>query len=191
MRRLALAALAAVACGSSGTTPAPSVRDAASDVASVPVDTGTVCSNIPDYASASDCNTVPNTALAVAFSDGAGERPTFTGGTIVDGLYQASKVEGWNASNKMGRQMTLVVAEQGTKIFWSGDVLAGSDRANLKAITTVAPSGNQLALTVLCLQSQAAIPATMTFTATPTQLVLAAAQNDALTVTTYTRVGCP
>lgn len=191
MRRLTLAALAAVACGSSGTTPASSVPDAAVDVASVPADAGAVCSNIPDYASADTCNTVPNTAPAVAFTDGAGDRPTFVGGTLVDGLYQASNVEGWNISTKMGRQMTLVVAERGTKLFWSGDVLAGSARANLKAITAVVPSGNQLAVTVLCRQGQGAIPATMSYTATPTQLILAAAQNESLTVTTYTRVGCP
>ncbi len=191
MRRLTLAALAAVACGSSGTAPASSVPDAAVDVASVHLDTGAICSNSPDYASTSACNTVPNTAPAVAFTDGAGDRPTFVGGTIVDGLYQASKVEGWNISTKMGRQMTLVAAERGTKLFWSGDVLAGSARANLKAITNVVPSGNQLAATVLCRQGQGAIPATMSYTATPTQLVLAAGQDDALTVTTYTRVGCP
>ncbi len=193
MRSLALVLALAAGCGakSAGTRLDGSVRDTAAAETSAPLDTAPVCPGMPDYTSADQCNTVPNTAVAVSFTDGTGDPPAFTGGTILDGVYQATKVEGWNPVSRTGRRFTIVVAEQGKKLFWSGDVLTETESVSLKAITTAATSGNQLTQAALCLQGAVGIPNTMSYTATPSRLVLAATQGDALLVTTYTRMGCP
>jgi hypothetical protein len=185
---LQVAPLLLVGCGASSQAPTPAVD------ASVPSDSVTAtCPGAPDFSSASTCNSVVNDATAVGFTVGAGDPPTFTGGTISDGVYHASKAEAWGTSTGTGRRMTIVVLEGGTKFYYSGDVLdaQGGVATTLVAITTAWTSGNQLNQTTACLTGSAQIPAVENYTATSTELILSTSQGSVVSATTYARAGCP
>jgi len=197
--RIALAAtLTLVGCGSNSPTSVPAqdantsvgARDGAADtVATNPA----TCQGAPDYSSgAQTCNSLVNDATPVLFTTGVGDVPTFTGGTIMDGLYHATKTEAWGASTGTGRRFTLVVLEDGTKFYYAGEILddQGGVATPLVAITTASTSGNQLNQTVVCLTGSVQIPVE-SYTATSAELILAASQGSVVSVTTYTRVGCP
>ena len=198
VRRIALiATLTLVGCGSGSPTSAPvpdantpaGLRDGASDTNTANPAT---CPGAPDYASGATCNSLVNDAAPVLFTPGVGDAPTFTGGTIMDGVYHATKAEAWGASSGTGRRYTLVVLEGGTKFYYAGEILdaQGAVSATMVAITTASTSGNQLNQTVVCLTGSAQIPVEK-YTATSTELILSATQNSVVSVTTYTRVGCP
>jgi hypothetical protein len=148
-------------------------------------------------AAAPACNTVTNIANAVPFAAGTGAAPTPMGGKITDGIYQASRADGYGAGlTPSGRRLTIVVTDGGTRFLWAGDVLsadASSVIGSFRADTTMTVSGTQLLATTDCSSAATSpIPATLDFTATATQLVLAAAPNSSggVAVTTYTRNGC-
>ena len=196
--RIVLAAiLTLLGCGSGSPTSLP-VPDASTPAASrdgAP-DTTTAspatCPGAPDFSSVETCNKVVNDAAAVLFTPGVGDAPTFTGGTIVDGLYHATKAEAWGASTGTGRRFTLVVLEGGTKFYYAGDILnaQGGVATSMVATATVSRSGNQLNHTIGCISDSVQIPVE-SYTATSTELILAVVQDPVVTATTYTRVGCP
>jgi len=191
---IVLAAILA-ACGAGSSAPAtvpdayvPLVgRDAAADV------TNAATCPPSDFSSSATCNTVVNDATAVAFTPGTGNAPTFTGGTIKDGVYHATKAEAWGSSTGTGRRFTLVVLEGGTKFYYVGDILdaQGGVATTMVAITTASTSGNQLNQTTVCMVGSAQIPTIESYTATSTELILSATQGSVVSVTTYTRAGCP
>ena len=186
-----VATLSLVGCGSGSPVPVPDANPGTRDGATDTVATGpSTCKG--DFSSANACNTVINDATPVLFTPGAGDAPTFTGGTIVDGVYHATKAEAWGASTGTGRRFTLVVLEGGTKFYYAGDILddQGGVATTMVAITTASTSGNQLNQTTVCLSGSAQIPVE-SYTATSTELILAASQGSILSVTTYTRAGCP
>jgi hypothetical protein len=153
------------------------------------------------------CNNLPFPAARVPFAAGTGSPPIFTGGTLVDGLYTATKAEGWNTTTGSGRQMGIVIANNGKTMLWfgqtlnadgSGDVDAGSaNLAWLRGNYTLSPaSANTLAVTVTCSAGTTKAPDALLYTATstnPPQLVLAnaGAADPTVAVTTYERQGCP
>jgi hypothetical protein len=151
------------------------------------------------------CNSPAFPAARVPFTAGAGSPPTFTGGTLVDGLYAAIKAEGWNTTTGSGRQMGIVIANGGKTMLWfgqtlnadgSGDLDAGN-LAWLRGNYTLSPaSANTLAVTVDCAAGTTKAPSALLYTATstsPPQIVLAnaGATDPTVAVTTYERQGCP
>jgi hypothetical protein len=141
------------------------------------------------------CNTLANAASAVPFTAGVGEPPVPAGGAIIDGLYHATRVEGFGNAAPSGRRLSIAVLDGGTRFIWAGDVLdatATTTVLSFRADTHVAPAGTQLAFTVDCSSTTPSpIPPSLAYTATGNQLVLLLANNGATSVTTYTRTGCP
>jgi hypothetical protein len=152
------------------------------------------------------CNNLLFPAARVPFTVGTGSPPTFTGGTLVDGLYVAIKAEGWNTTTGSGRQMGIVIANGGKTMLWfgqtlnadgSGDVDAGgANLAWLRGNYTLSPAAaNTLAVTVDCSVGSTKAPALLLYTATstsPPDLVLAngGATDPTVAVTTYEWQGC-
>lgn len=151
------------------------------------------------------CNTPSFPATRVPFTVGTGSAPSFTGGTLVDGLYAAIKAEGWGTTTGRGRQMGIVIGNSGRTLLWfgqtlnadgSGDVDAGTAglgwlRANYD-LTMV--SDNTLGLSETCLVGTTSGPPQLLYTATatnPPQLILANVESPSAAVTTYERQGCP
>jgi hypothetical protein len=153
------------------------------------------------------CNTLPFPSTRVPFTVGTGSAPSFTGGTLVDGLYAAIKAEGWDTTASRGRQMGIVIgsSNDGKTLLWfgqtlnadgSGDVDAGTAglgwlRANYK-LTMV--SDNTLGLGEDCLVGTTSGPPRLLYTATatnPPHLILANADSPNTAVVTYERQGCP
>jgi hypothetical protein len=197
---LVLALTVTIGCGSNssgGTPDAATVLSPADSAAGgaggSPADAASAvtCPGAPDFTVASECNSVVNSAPSVDFSPGTGSPPSFSGGTVVDGLYVASKAEAWGTTTGTGRRLTLVVAGNGSKIFWAGDVLSGTTTSSFRANTTVSVSGNQLLQTTTCSTGTVTIPSALSYTATPTEMVFATTSGSIVTATTYTRQGCP
>ena len=151
------------------------------------------------------CNTLPFPSARVPFTVGTGSAPSFTGGTLVDGLYAAIKAEGWGTTTGRGRQMGIVIGNGGKTLLWfgqtlnadgSGDVDAGTAglgwlRANYN-LTMV--SDNTLGLSETCLVGTTSGPPQLLYTATtsnPPQLILANTESPSAAVTTCKRRGCP
>src|SRR6185436_10714737 len=74
-------------------------------------------------AAAPACNTVTNAATAIPFTPGVGSAPAPMGGTLVDGLYEATRTELYGGTTGSGRRITLDVTGGGTHILWVGEVL--------------------------------------------------------------------
>jgi len=138
------------------------------------------------------CNEIPNDAPAIPFS-AESSAPQLGGGVIADGVYHATRAQGFNDAPAAGRRMTLAVSNHGHTFEWSGEVL---DAAGKKVIETVSAtanvsvSGTWLAVTTTCpAQGPSPLPGTMVFSATPTTLILAARddQGTITSVTTYKR----
>ncbi len=137
------------------------------------------------------CNAIANQAPAIPFSPGAAP-PMLGGGTITDGVYHATRAEGFNDAPAAGRRMTLEVSNRGRTFAWAGDVLDAAGKtatATVTANATVSASGTWLAVATTCPTGPSPLPSTMVFSATPTTLVLAARdeQGAVTSVTTYTR----
>jgi hypothetical protein len=206
--RYALAAAALAAGCSNGdsspdSSPSPDLRPAADTAdASAPA-----CVDLPSLVVAGTCNNLPFPTTRVPFTVGAGSAPSFTGGTLVDGLYAASKAEGWGVTAGSGRQMGIVIGNGGKTLLWfgqtlnqdgSGDVDAGTAglywlRGNYDLSVV---SGNTLELIQTCLDPASTTrgPDQLLYTATagtPPQLLLANAASPSAAVTTYERQGCP
>ena len=178
--------LVAVACGSGAST--GKGGDAGVD--------GGACPGAPDLVTAAPaCNTLMNSAAAVPFTAGTGAPPTPAGGVITDGIYHATRVEGFGGAPAAGRRITLAVLDGGTRILWAGDVLdamATTTVLTFRADTHVAAAGAQIAFTVDCSSSTPSpIPPSLGYTASGDQLVLQLTSNGATSVTTYARAGCP
>jgi hypothetical protein len=150
------------------------------------------------------CNTLPFPSTRVPFTVGSGSAPSFTGGTLVDGLYAAVKAEGWGTTSGSGRQMGIVLGNGGKTLLWfgqtlnadgTGDVDAGTSGIGwLRANFALTISGNTLQLAEDCGVGTAQGPPELLYTATatdPPQLLLAKTDNPSDAVTTYERQGCP
>lgn len=181
------AAIAAAGCAGGQSQPADG---APADGAS------TTCTHPPDFTAAPPvCNSAVNSAQAVPFTARTGSPPVPSGGPIVDGVYVSTATEGYGAVTPAGRRITIVVLGGASQILWTGEVLDATGATvtlSFAANTHASASGNQLAFTVDCSStSPAPIPAALTYTATPGQLVLSLAKGADTSVTTYTRTGCP
>jgi hypothetical protein len=135
--------------------------------------------------------------------------PTFTGGTLVDGLYTAIKAEGWGTSTGSGRQMGIVLGNGGHTMLWFGQTLNADGSGDAEQTTTSNglawlranfdlsnAADNRLKLDKTCGAGTTGGPPELLYTATttdPPQLMLANPQTADLTsaVTTYERQGCP
>jgi hypothetical protein len=140
------------------------------------------------------CNTVTNAATAIPFSQATGTAPAPAGGTIQDGLYEATRTELYGATTGGGRRITFVITGGATHMLWAGEVLDATGTAvvaSFRADTSIAVSGTSLAFTLDCTSSTPSpIPPALDFTATGQTLVLSLVTNNGLAVTTYTRRGC-
>jgi hypothetical protein len=149
------------------------------------------------------CNTLPFPAPRLPFTVGSGSAPSFTGGALVDGLYAATRAEGWNVSNGTGRQMGLVLGNGGKTLLWFGQILDADGNGDLESGTAVGwlrgnydleVGANTLDLTATCQTgSGAQAPAQLLYTAVPgnpPQLLLGSAQGQSVSLTTYTWQGC-
>jgi hypothetical protein len=155
-----------------------------------PLPTGGTCPNTVDYFSATACNTLENSAPAIPYTATPGTPPTFSGGTILDGKYHASKVEGFGPTPGTGRKVTIVIAQNATKFYWKGDVLNATQNTPFSAVMTATTEGNQLTQTKICSTGGVGFPP-MSFTASPTAITLSIVSGDTTFVTTYSRIGCP
>jgi hypothetical protein len=157
---------------------------------------GGACPPEPDLVTAAPaCNTLANSASAVPFTAAAGAPPAPGGGVIADGLYHATRVEGFGGATAAGRRITIDILEGGTRFLWAGEVLDATATTTLlsfRADTHAAPAGSQIAFTVDCSSSTPSpIPPSLAYTASGDDLVLSLTNNGATSVTTYTRAGCP
>jgi hypothetical protein len=138
------------------------------------------------------CNTIPNDAKPVPYTPKAGPLPAFAGGPIEDGLYRATRAEGYGDVDPNGRRMTLAVSGGGTELAWSGEMLdaAGvTSLATLRANARATATGSRLDLTTTCSsRSPSPIPARLSYTARPGTLVLGLVDAGGDFVTTYERV---
>lgn len=138
------------------------------------------------------CNAIKNDATPVPFTAKSGPVPVFAGGPLEDGVYQATRAEGYGAVAASGRRMTLAVSAGGTELRWSGDVLEATGAtvlASIRANARVAASGSRLDLTTTCPSvSPNPLPAEMAYAAGPGELRLGLVDARGAFVTTYTRV---
>jgi hypothetical protein len=160
-------------------------------------DMGALCDPEPSLGTASPtCNTLANGAPSVPFTAQPGSPPSFAGGTIEDGLYYVTAVEGYGTVSAVGRRLTLAITGAGTQLYWNGDILDGTAQdiyQSFAANTTATASGSTLTLTPTCASvSPSPLPTSMSYTASATTLALAVvASSSNATVTTFTRQGCP
>jgi hypothetical protein len=146
------------------------------------------------------CNAIANRAPAIPYTPGGGA-PMLGGGAIVDGVYHATRTEGFGDAPAVGVHLTLEVSNNGRTFAWAGDLLDAAGMIATSSLTgnaTVSVSGTWLAVATTCSSATRPAPsplsATMVFSATPTALVLAARdeQGAITSVTTYTRqAGAP
>jgi len=166
---------------------------------------GAACVNVADLVVPDVCTDLPFPATRVPFTAGTGSAPSFTGGTLVDGLYAAIRSEGWGTTNGRGRQMGIVLGDGGKTLLWFGQTLLADGSGDVDAGTAglgwlrahyelTLVSDNTLELTEKCLAGTTSGPPRLLFTATatnPPQLLLANAESPAAAVVTYERQGCP
>ena len=81
------------------------------------------------------CSTLPFPSARVPFTVGTGSAPSFTGGTLVDGLYAAIKAEGWGTTSGRGRQMGIVIGNGGKTLLWFGQTLNADGSGDVDAGT--------------------------------------------------------
>jgi hypothetical protein len=137
-----------------------------------------------------------NNAAGVPFTAGTGSPPAATGGTIVDGVYQATLAQGFGTgAPQNGRQLTIVILDGATRWLWSGKVLdaAGAQTVSMfQANATATVSGTKVALTTDCMSGATSpLPASLDFSATQSELVLSLTNGSYTSVTSYMRIGCP
>jgi hypothetical protein len=137
------------------------------------------------------CNALVNQAPRVTFIARPGPPPVFVGGAIRDGIYEASRAEGYGAAAPSGRRMTLAVSDGGTRFSWAGELLdptGATATASIRADAAVVVAGRELALTTVCTSvTPSPLPDRMAFTATPERLVLGFVEGTSASVTTYER----
>jgi|GEM_PF-4418279 len=150
------------------------------------------------------CNTLPLPSTRIPFTAGSGTAPSFTGGTLVDGLYTAIKAEGWTGTSGTGRQMGIVIGNGGKTLLWFGLILSADGTGDPDASTSVpwlrgnfdisSSSSNTLDLNQTCFTASGAqAPAQLMYTALagdPPRLLLANASSPTAAVTTYEWQGC-
>jgi hypothetical protein len=160
---------------------------------------GASCPARPDLvAAAPACNTVVNAAPSVPFTMGTGSPPAPAGGAILDGLYEATRAEGFGSVTPSGRRLTLVILDGATRMLWAGDVLdaaATTVTTSFRANATMTASGSQIAIAADCSSttpSPSPLPAALGYTASGNTLLLSLIGSDGSgAVTTYARRGCP
>jgi len=172
--------------------------------------TSTTCAPEPSFIlTDGTCNAVPYPGKRVPFTARTGTPPTFTGGTLIDGLYTAIKAEGWGTTTGSGRQMGILLMNGGQTMLWFGQTL-NADGSGDAEPTTVSnglawlrvnlelsrAADNRLQLHKTCKAGTADAPPELLYTATdsdPPLLILAnpSAPDPTSAVTTYEREGCP
>jgi hypothetical protein len=114
-----------------------------------------------------------------------------TGGPLEDGVYVATRADGYGAATPSGRHMTLEIRDGGTRLAWAGEILDAAGGGNGTAVrvnAVVRVAGNSLAITTTCSSvSPSPLPDVMRFAATPGTLRLAFVEGETASVTTYTR----
>jgi len=137
------------------------------------------------------CEALANDAAPVPFTPRSGPPPVFVGGAIEDGLYRASRVEGFGGVEPSGRRMTLEVSGNGTVLAWSGDVLGTRGEttlAKVRADARASASGNRLDLVTTCSSvTPAPLPSQLAFSAQPGVLILGLVDARGAFVTTYAK----
>jgi hypothetical protein len=197
---MALAGACGAACAGSTASQSPADSGAGTDGGSG-ADAGVVatsaCPAAPDpTAAAPNCNVVVNNATAVPFTQGTGTPPMPAGGTIRDGLYEATRAEGYGGATPAGRRLTLVVLNGATRFFFAGEVLDAAGAQTTLAFrvnATAAVSGTRVVFTTTTCMSTATspLPPALDFTATGDNLIMALTSGATTSVTIYTRRGCP
>jgi hypothetical protein len=196
---VALGGACGAACAGSTASPSPTEGGAethgGSD-ADVDLAAG-ACLGAPDLTAATpNCNIVVNNATAVPFTQGTGTPPTPAGGTIRDGLYEATRAEGYGGATPAGRRLTLVVLNGATRFFFAGEVLdaAGTQTTlDFRVNATASVSGTRVVFTAVSCMSTATspLPPALDFTDSGDNLIMALTSGATTSVTTYTRRGCP
>ena len=191
-------ACAAPACSKTDEAPPP---DAALDMGGGGTDTTTdtatgACPAASGFVvAAPTCSNIANGAPAVPFTQGTGAAPTFTGGTLRDGLYHATRAEGFGTTTGSGRKLTLLVLDGGTQFLYGGEVLdaAGGQSVGLVRMNaTGAASGSSIAFSVTCMApGTASLPTTLDYTVSGNDLIMGTTNGSVTSITTYTRQGCP
>jgi hypothetical protein len=144
-------------------------------------------------AAAPACNTLTNAATAIPFSPATGAAPAPAGGTIQDGLYEATRTEAYGATTGSGRRITFLVTGGATHMLWAGEVLDANGATvelSFRADATIAVAGTRINFTVDCSTMPSPIPAALDFTASGQTLVMSLASGSTVAATTYTRRGC-
>jgi hypothetical protein len=172
-----------------------SMPDSGADAAASADQAGAACPPRPDLVQASPaCNTLVSSAGAVPFTAATGTPPVPSGGAITDGLYEATRAQGWGAVTPSGRRLTIAVLQGATRILWTGDVLDPTGTTvttSFRADSSGTVTGDQIDLTTDCFSTATSpIPVSVGFTATPDQLLFIAGSGANVAATTYTRRGC-
>jgi hypothetical protein len=181
-------------------TVASACRSSTSPGTTTPTDSGSdagLCPNATNLvAAAPACNTVSNSgAQPIAFTMRTGTPPAPAGGTILDGLYYATRAEGYGNVTASGRKLALVVAAGATQLLFGGDVLdatATTTTLTFHTNATASVSGTSIALTPTCSSvSPPPLPPSLAYTVSGSDLALALINGSDVSITTYTRQGCP
>src|SRR5512138_1650248 len=214
LRSVLIAATLAAACSNASSDDGgqpPDLRPGP-DVASGGRDTTAAgCSTVPGLITRDgSCNAVPYSQMKrVPFTARTDTPPSFTGGTLVDGLYTAIRAEGWGTTTGAGRQMGIVLMDGGRTMLWFGQTLNADGSGDAEESTTTnglawlranftlsQAADNRLRLDKTCGAGTTSGPPELLYTATatdPPQLLLVnpSASNPTGAVTTYERQGCP
>ena len=184
-----------------GSTASPATNDAGADTGGAPgadvaADASRACPAAATLITdAPACNTLVNNATAVPFAQGAGTPAVPAGGTIRDGLYEATRAEGYGGATPSGRRLTLAVLDGGTRFLFGGEVLDGAGTQvtlSFRVNANASVSGASVAFSTTCMSGASnPLPAALDFTASGDTLVMGLTSGTTTSVTTYTRKGCP
>lgn len=156
---------------------------------------GGVCPGRSDLlAAAPMCNTLANSAALVPFTPQTGAPPAATGGIIRDGIYEATRAEGFGTAPAAGRHITVAILEGATLWLWNGEVLdaAGTQAtSSFRVNAAVTIAGTVVTFQTTCMSGPSSpLPAALNFSVAGDDLLLFQDGPNAA-ATTYTRRGCP
>jgi hypothetical protein len=160
-------------------------------------DAGGPCPNATALVTAAPaCNTVNNSgAPAIPFTMRTGTPPAPTGGAIQDGLYYATSAQGYGNVTPSGRKLALVVAAGATQLLFGGDVLdatATTTTLTFHANASASVSGNNIVLAATCSSvNPPPLPPSLAYSVSGSDLALALINGNDVSITIYSRQGCP